>query len=174
MRKERKEIVIREIKHWRKSKLLPEHYCDFLLTLYMEGEGAEETSFFKKFTLIPLIMVYAMFLLTVLIFYFTQFPLLLQIGIAIIFAVAIFMIAKQVEQHSLLLARLYQLMAAMIVYLLTMQIGFAIMGNHTLVLGFATLINGLLWTLIGWKWKTKLFFLSGVMAFILAIVIFIR
>lgn len=112
MRKERKEIVIREIKHWRKSKLLPEHYCDFLLTLYMEGEGAEETSFFKKFTLIPLIMVYAMFLLTVLIFYFTQFPLLLQIGIAIIFAVAIFMIAKQVEQHSLLLARLYQLMAA--------------------------------------------------------------
>ncbi|WP_156323827.1 hypothetical protein [Bacillus sp. JCM 19034] len=48
MRKERKEIVIEEIKHWRKSKLLPEHYCDFLLTLYSEGNDRETKTLSKK------------------------------------------------------------------------------------------------------------------------------
>ncbi|ARK29345.1 hypothetical protein [Halalkalibacter krulwichiae] len=38
MDKHRKEIIIREIQYWKKSKLLPDHYCDFLLTLYSEGE----------------------------------------------------------------------------------------------------------------------------------------
>lgn len=31
---EKKAILVKEIEHWRRSKLLPEHYCDFLLNLY--------------------------------------------------------------------------------------------------------------------------------------------
>jgi hypothetical protein len=31
---EHRQIIIREIEKWRKSKLLPEQYCDFLLNLY--------------------------------------------------------------------------------------------------------------------------------------------
>lgn len=38
MDKQRKQIIISEIKHWKESKLLPEHYCDFLLALYSRGE----------------------------------------------------------------------------------------------------------------------------------------
>ena len=34
MEREKKKIIITEIENWRKSKLLPEHYCDFLLNLY--------------------------------------------------------------------------------------------------------------------------------------------
>ena len=38
MNETRKKIIIQEIKYWKKSKLLPEKYCDFLLTLYSGGE----------------------------------------------------------------------------------------------------------------------------------------
>ncbi|CAG7620146.1 hypothetical protein ACFQI7_05895 [Paenibacillus allorhizosphaerae] len=38
---DKKKTLIREIEHWRRSKLLPEQYCDFLLNLYLE-DGREK------------------------------------------------------------------------------------------------------------------------------------
>ncbi|GAA3403823.1 hypothetical protein ACFFNY_03020 [Paenibacillus hodogayensis] len=34
MEQEKRKIIVQEIEHWRRGKLLPEHYCDFLLNLY--------------------------------------------------------------------------------------------------------------------------------------------
>lgn len=39
MDKEKRSIIVREIEQWRRSKLLPEHYCDFLLNLYLDNPG---------------------------------------------------------------------------------------------------------------------------------------
>lgn len=36
MKAERRTIIVREIEHWRRSKLLPDQYCDFLLNLYAD------------------------------------------------------------------------------------------------------------------------------------------
>src|SRR5690606_36010375 len=38
MSNQRKQIIVNEITFWKQNKLLPEHYCDFLMTLYTEGE----------------------------------------------------------------------------------------------------------------------------------------
>lgn len=38
MSNQRKQIILNEITFWKQNKLLPEHYCDFLSTLYTEGE----------------------------------------------------------------------------------------------------------------------------------------
>ncbi|OWA36684.1 hypothetical protein B9G55_00965 [Saccharibacillus sp. O16] len=46
MEREKKRVIIMEIENWRKSKLLPEHYCDFLLNLY-DDEATQK----KKSTL---------------------------------------------------------------------------------------------------------------------------
>lgn len=35
---QRKQIILNEIAFWKKNKLLPEHYCDFLTALYAQGE----------------------------------------------------------------------------------------------------------------------------------------
>lgn len=35
----KREIILTEIEHWRNSKLLPEHYCDFLKNLYVDEEA---------------------------------------------------------------------------------------------------------------------------------------
>lgn len=38
MNEERRQIIVHEIANWRKSKLLPDQYCDFLLNLYAKPE----------------------------------------------------------------------------------------------------------------------------------------
>lgn len=35
---DKRKLILAEIERWRRSKLLPEHYCDFLRNLYLEGE----------------------------------------------------------------------------------------------------------------------------------------
>ncbi|MER2192025.1 MAG: hypothetical protein ABS951_13775 [Solibacillus sp.] len=42
MSNQRKQIVLNEIAFWKQNKLLPEHYCDFLSTLYTEGNHEDE------------------------------------------------------------------------------------------------------------------------------------
>lgn len=43
MSNQRKQIILNEITFWKQNKLLPEHYCDFLSTLYTEGNHEGET-----------------------------------------------------------------------------------------------------------------------------------
>ena len=38
----KKQIIMNEIAFWKQSKLLPEQYCDFLMTLYSEGNHEQE------------------------------------------------------------------------------------------------------------------------------------
>lgn len=39
MNRQRRETIIQEIEYWKRSRLLPEHYCDYLLALYTEGDA---------------------------------------------------------------------------------------------------------------------------------------
>lgn len=44
MNAQRKKIIMTEINYWKQNKLLPEHYCDFLITLYTQGNHEQEIS----------------------------------------------------------------------------------------------------------------------------------
>ncbi|OXM15629.1 hypothetical protein [Paenibacillus herberti] len=39
MEADKRRIIVQEIQQWRKGKLLPDHYCDFLLNLYADRES---------------------------------------------------------------------------------------------------------------------------------------
>lgn len=39
---DKRNLMVQEIRGWKKSKLLPDHYCDFLLNLYAEPASADE------------------------------------------------------------------------------------------------------------------------------------
>lgn len=41
MNERRKTIILSEIKYWKQNNLLPDHYCDFLSTLYAKGAEDE-------------------------------------------------------------------------------------------------------------------------------------
>ena len=41
MTKQRKQIIVNEIAFWKQHKMLPDHYCDFLTSLYTGGESEQ-------------------------------------------------------------------------------------------------------------------------------------
>lgn len=44
MEQDKRKVIIYEIEQWRRSKLLPEHYCDFLLNLYDANPAERDSS----------------------------------------------------------------------------------------------------------------------------------
>ena len=41
MEDNRRNIIVKEIQHWKQSHMLPEQYCNYLLALYTEGASPE-------------------------------------------------------------------------------------------------------------------------------------
>jgi len=86
---EKRKFIVNEIEAWRRSKLLPEHYCDFLQNLYLDDlterpKGAVETvvrsiehASRKKWILY--IGIFSLICLVV--YHFSAFPLPLQIAV---------------------------------------------------------------------------------------------
>lgn len=88
----KRKIILQEIAHWRRNKVLPEHYCDFLMNLYQEDHSEEaiaswqsvskssiRNSHWKFWLLLCLTLV----LVSIIVFNFNQFPLPMQMGLAI-------------------------------------------------------------------------------------------
>jgi hypothetical protein len=75
---QKKKIIIQEIEYWKRSRLLPEHYCDFLLQLYLSDSkkntksGGGSFSFFTSKNTLFIIMA-LFFILGFLAFYFIDF-----------------------------------------------------------------------------------------------------
>ncbi|WP_284638714.1 hypothetical protein [Paenibacillus silviterrae] len=90
---EKRKIMIREIEHWRKSRLLPEQYCDFLMNLYVDNDEKPSSALFglspsairnsnwKNWTLFFFVMGVISF--TAL--NFSAFELPMQIGVSFLF-----------------------------------------------------------------------------------------
>lgn len=87
MDQEKRKIIIYEIEHWRKSKLLPEQYCDFLLNLYDANPQDRDTRVIGVSKLAIRNSNWKMWLLgcvfaalvAFIVFHFNSFPFLLQI-----------------------------------------------------------------------------------------------
>ncbi|MFF2481999.1 hypothetical protein [Paenibacillus sp. NPDC058071] len=44
MNEERRQTIVREIEYWRRSRLLPDQYCDFLLNLYADQDREQKSA----------------------------------------------------------------------------------------------------------------------------------
>jgi hypothetical protein len=90
---ERKKIIIREIEYWKKNRLLPEQYCDYLLTLYSGGAEIEQREENTKNKMKPFLFWSYLYLLigllpiTFLVIYFTELSIVLQMALFSFFLV---------------------------------------------------------------------------------------
>jgi hypothetical protein len=94
---DKRKLIVNEIHHWRRSKLLPEHYCDFLLNLYADEAGKTEADGKSMLTSgtsvsirnshwkIWLMGTVAAVTFSLFVFNFTLFPVQMQIGLSSIF-----------------------------------------------------------------------------------------
>jgi len=143
---EKRNLIVKEIESWRRGKLLPEQYCDFLLNLYLEdlddrprgitgavmkkiGQASGKMWFlsFGIFALICFVVLH-----------FSVFPLLLQIAIALIVTAGF--VYTGLRQRESRPARSYACLGAAMAFLLGS--GLAIVG---LQWGWAS--SGLQWLL---------------------------
>ncbi|WP_338451587.1 hypothetical protein R4Z09_06825 [Niallia oryzisoli] len=164
MQESRKQIIINEITYWKKNRLLPEHYCDFLLALYTEGNGAQEknkkSQWFKKELLlllfIPIIMV---------LFYFTELSLILQLVFAIILIlIGIYLIFY--FRKTGLLFQIPLIVTALILLFVSVKITLTLFPDTLIVLYTVLGFNCILWLAGGWKFKQLHFTLSGILGIV--------
>ncbi|WP_217557935.1 hypothetical protein [Paenibacillus sp. GbtcB18] len=154
---EKRTAIIKEIEHWRRSKLLPAQYCDFLLNLYMET-GADHSrrvlgistksirASHWKFWVAAVVIIIA---LSLTLLNFNSFGISLQIGVSAVFVVSWYIIGFRQKEEQPFRAQLSTGIAS------ASLIGFGVWilyGNGLtaqLYIGSFVALCGLVWLLVG-------------------------
>ena len=180
MANQRKQIIINEITFWKQNKLLPEQYCDFLMTLYTEGtyqgdepagnakhsiKGRERRKGWWMFLLFPAIAVALLFLL------FTLDSMWLAGIPALLLAIASTAGAFYYIKKNELLAPVLYISGALLLFGLSVKLSLAYFPDNNTALYSALIGNSLFWLLSGWTMKLIYFTLSGALG-LLAIMVY--
>lgn len=105
---DKRKALVAEIEAWRRGKLLPEHYCDFLVNLYLEDlnerpKGAVGNAVRKIGQASGKHWLLAFAIFTVICFvvlHFSAFPLALQIGLTGLVTAALIGSAGKLQERS--------------------------------------------------------------------------
>jgi hypothetical protein len=178
MNEKRREIIINEIQYWKRSRLLPEQYCDFLLALYTEGEHVSEPKRFSiknnktyLFHLSVLIIICLLIPITFLVIYFTELSFVLQMLLFLIFiAICLGGVFLFVDHKKFI--HLPLISGALILFLASIQLSDYYFSSQKEVSAVIVFINCLLWIFTGLRLKFLYFTISGIIGFLLLLVSF--
>lgn len=153
--KEKKnEIIIKEIQHWKQSKLLPETYCDFLLALYTKGDGSAHqikhgsgTSMRDWLKLIILIL-----LVPIILGVYLYINSVTQIGILLILGIVGFSLYNSHKKNEGFLRHLSLVVFLFIGLLLTISISKFLFEIQHIING-VILLNFISWLILSLKNK---------------------
>ena len=173
----KKQIIMNEITFWKQNKLLPEHYCDFLMTLYSEGNNEQEITGNaknavrsvdkrKKRSIASFFPVVAV-IITLLLFTI-QFEWVV-IAVAAVFAVSCLIGAIYYANKNNLLATMLQLATALSLLGVTLKIYTTYFAGNNEMLYMLLLLNCILWLLSGIIMKIIYFTLSGILGIIVIV-----
>lgn len=176
---QRKQIIMNEISFWKKNKLLPEHYCDFLLTLYAQGENQEEEQtenaskavlaknqkykviLYVVVGLLTAILLASLFVMTTAVF----IPIIL---VAVAILSFLYIAIKLVKNKSLMVPLLF-VFSALLLLGLSFKVWDIYFVEEPLVLIGLIFGNCLLWLFSGLMMKLVYFSISGVLGVLLII-----
>ena len=180
MANQRKQIIINEIAFWKQNKMLPEHYCDFLLTLYTEGESVnkeiigdarqsvkaqEKRKGRWMFIVIPcLALVLFALLFTIKAIWIVSIP-------AVLLALASIACAFYYAKKNELVAPILYISGALILFGLSVKLSLAYFPENNTALYSVLIGNCVFWLLSGILMRLVYFTVSGVFG-VLAIIIY--
>lgn len=175
MSNQRKQIILNELTFWKQNKLLPEHYCDFLMTLYTEGnhedekkignakhsvKGKEKRKDKWMFIVFPLLAV-ALFTLL-----FTLDSVWLAVIPATMLAIGTFSAAFYFAKKNGLLTSTLYISGALVLFGLSVKLCLTFLPGNNLALYGILIGNSLFWFLSGMKLKLVYFTISGALGII--------
>ena len=167
MNESRKQIIINEIIYWKKNRMLPEHYCDFLLALYTKGNGLQDQS--QKSRLRKnILLLFILIPIGIFLFYFTELSLTLQI----VFGLFLIIIGILLTFYSAKRGMLFQIpliMTAFLLLFVSVQITVIHTSDDSFMLYIVLAINCFIWIFTGLKLKQIYFTISGIAGLILLI-----
>jgi hypothetical protein len=111
---DKRKTIVYEIEHWRKNKLLPEHYCVFLLNLYLEDPadrpkkwgGFSPSSIRNSNWKVWILSMGALGLISFIALNFNSFQIPMQISILTLFVLLCYMLGGLSRPKNLTLAYL--------------------------------------------------------------------
>lgn len=166
---EKRKVIVREIDHWRRSKLLPEHYCDFLLNLYVDettpkpaslmGISASSVANSNWKIWLTIMAVIAALALSAL--NFNSFGLPMQIGISTLFVIICYAFAYRQFRKSPVISYLFCGMSSIALLLLGLYImDLNDVGSSNAYVGYLALCS-MFWLLNGFLGRMAIFQICG-------------
>ncbi|WP_079479639.1 hypothetical protein [Halobacillus salinus] len=180
MAEERKQTIVNEIRYWKKNRLLPKEYCDFLLALYTEGEGKEtleNETVSKKNKRIPwniLMMTFTLFLLPLsfLVIYFTEMDMIMQTGLLSSFVALSIVYSRRLKKKSSDQFHIPLIISILISLLLSVSLVHEQVPNNWSVYVVIT-IHCAIWAVIGRRLKLPYLLISSCIGIIVLLVIIV-
>ena len=160
MNRQRKDTIINEIKYWKESRLLPDHYCDYLLALYTEGEVSKEQVKVPKMNIFHLclaILIPLFVPITFLVIYFTELSIDLQM-LPIIFLILLSILGYYVFRKEYIFIHIPVITTALLVLLLSLKLVEAT-GYHSTKMLVTVGVQAVGWFVVGYlkKWYYLIF-----------------
>ena len=167
---QRKQIIVNEIAFWKQNKMLPDHYCDFLTSLYTGGDveqtpltpdakksviATEKKMKMRKFLVFPIITGISLLLL-----HFISIDwLAITIGLVLGLIFAVYGIKLAMKKH--VAAPILQVSGALLLLTMSVKLATTYYDGNNGVLFVALGINCALWLLLGIWQKLIYFILAG-------------
>lgn len=175
----RKQIILNEILFWKQNKLLPEHYCDFLMTLYSEGNDLEleeelspkkavKAKEKKNNILFSSILIVSSILLLIGLFISKQFVGIIAIFVGI---VAIFLLVSSFlfSKKQAIIAPILHIAAALLLLGLSVKVSIEYFPTNQIILYILLIANCIIWLFSGIRLKLMYFTVSGALGIIILI-----
>jgi hypothetical protein len=167
MNEQRREIIVREIEYWKRSRLLPEQYCDYLLALYTEGEYKKSPSDIfrsRQRMIIRFLLAVLICLLlpaSVLVIYFTELSFVLQMPLLFLFFFICIIVAWMWKRKGNIV-HIPLISGAFIFLLASIEVGEYYFPKQKAVTASIVFVNCLLWILVGKRFRFLYLFISGI------------
>ncbi|MBS4199696.1 hypothetical protein KHA93_08510 [Bacillus sp. FJAT-49732] len=164
----RKKIILKEITFWKQNNMLPEHYCNYLIALYTEGEEQLQDKVIKRKFHLNIDIFFSMLFLfmigiAIVITYITDVSFGMQTLFLTFFVFVLILsifIFRKMKKSKLLIF----ITGAFIFLLYTVQINDTYFSSNRKSLYIMILINCIVW-IIGGVWRKQLFFIiAGTLA----------
>ena len=177
MSNQKKQIIMNEITFWKQNKLLPEHYCDFLMTLYSEGKQQEEiegkvknaVKSVEKRKKLSLAVFFPVVAAVIVLLLFTMQYEWVVIAVAGVFAASCLLGAFYFAKKNNILATMLQLATALLALGITLKVCTTYFAGNNEMLYVLLLINCVFWLLSGITMRIIYFTISGVLGILVIV-----
>jgi hypothetical protein len=177
MNPQRKRIIISEVKYWKENKLLPEHYCDFLITLYAQGKEEQELKASeaillkekKKINRTIIMLTVLALVVSGAMFVFIQYPSV-TLSLTAVVSILFLLVTLQKSTVRSRLAPLLYILASFMLLLMSLKLWVVFFEGHIMLLIGLLLLNCVLWLFAGRMLKLLYFTISGAAGLLLIIV----